>query len=300
MDPGFHTIHRGMTNIAVMMAAVTAFCLLFGFLLFGNVSALTRAELVVAALFLSVCVVLQIGTFLVFRQNRSWRQVPFYLHSINHLFRDVLTSLFFKNSTPVTEDQLIDVEQQVLDKACSAMGELFRVLIGRRCQVTLYLIRDNSCFIWACNEQNVDRQRWVEQSFLISKDSNTRFQRILELIENKKKPIYFSRDILKENQYHDSLPDAKSFYRTVIVVPVKCTISADSGKQESRILGFLTLDSKSPGRLNDDYHAEFLAAFADQIFNFISVMRSYFRHTESVNVSVAVEDPGPLGIISKL
>lgn len=41
-------------------------------------------------------------------------------------------------------------------------------------------------------------------------------------------------------------------------------------------VGYLCLDTMSQNRLNGTYHVQLMAAFADQMYNFISLMRGKY------------------------
>jgi len=45
---------------------------------------------------------------------------------------------------------------------------------------------------------------------------------------------------------------------------------------QSQDLGFLCVDTLSRNRLNEGYHVELMSAFADQMYNFLSLMRGRY------------------------
>jgi hypothetical protein len=86
--------------------------------------------------------------------------------------------------------------------------------------------------------------------------------------------------------YRNERQDWKNFYRSAIVVPIRFVNRPAVGPVVSDDIGFLSVDTKSTHRLNDDYHLEYLAGLADQMYNFMSLMRGKYAVQPSVRSSV--------------
>ena len=84
----------------------------------------------------------------------------------------------------------------------------------------------------------------------------------------------------QEKTYRNQRDHWSDFYQNVIIVPIRSVDILKLGNKEkdaSNDIGFLCVDTQSINRLNNTWHLELLAAFADQMYNFMSLMRGEYQ-----------------------
>ena len=77
-----------------------------------------------------------------------------------------------------------------------------------------------------------------------------------------------------------------NFYRSILVVPIHSATNVHTALvHQKELVGFLTVDTMSVNRLNSTYHLFMLAALANQMFNFMAVVRGkYVGSTSSATL----------------
>ena len=108
------------------------------------------------------------------------------------------------------------------------------------------------------------------EKYAVGTGENTGFDEALKLRPSG--PSYFYAADLQEMgpRYANQRVGWQRLYRSTIVVPIHHVVHSDRRRE---VLGFLSVDTMSANRLNDTYQVQFLAAFADQMYNFLSIMR---------------------------
>ncbi|HWB06934.1 MAG TPA: hypothetical protein VG796_28175 [Verrucomicrobiales bacterium] len=253
---------------------------------------------------LPLIIVFALANWLWLADVRKLRELPTHLHRINHTYRDVLARVFSPNSPPQTDDTLIEIERRVLEGLCWEIAEIYRGLINRRCTVTVKLVTEDDsekafCFTWARSYYDASRDSTLEK-FAI--DENTAFRTAAAVVQDRVS-FFHSGDLVeleKRGLYTNQRKGWQKYYKSAIVVPIRYVI--DEAQNRQQLLGFLALDTMETNRLNSSYHVELLAAFADQLYNFLSLMRHNYgitshadsraeTHTPAVDETVSIQRP---------
>jgi hypothetical protein len=129
------------------------------------------------------------------------------------------------------------------------------------------------------SETNCKRDEGRPEVFELLTGQNTAFDRCMECNPGTTSH-FFSADLIKdrkEGRYSNQRTNWEKFYVSAIVVPIRYVNVERLGQpRASDHIGFLAVDTMSTNRLNGTYHVELLAAFADQVYNFMSLMRGKY------------------------
>jgi len=198
-------------------------------------------------------------------------------HSINHAYRDCLGAILTKEQVTNNRSLLL-LEQYTLEIVCQKIVRIFRNLINANCVVTVKLLTDDKkfCFAWARSERETERDMYGEELFEVGNNKNTGFDEALKF-RPQKTSYFYSADLVKlakKRKYQNHRDGWENLYKSTIIVPIRHVIDIRNSK--INILGFLCVDTKSRNRLNDGFHVYYLAGFADQMYNFISIMRNKY------------------------
>lgn len=200
-------------------------------------------------------------------------------HEVNHLYRNSLaSSIIHQNPTSPVRDFVL-AQKTVLHSVCQKISSIYTQLIGVPCLVTVKLcVPDNKCKAFVRSDLHTERDRCGESRFVIDADKNTAFVEARK--QQNKNGIFrfYSPDLRKlyeGGHYQNERDNWSDLYQSTIVVPLRYQ---DSERSPSMIdeLGFLCVDTQSRNRLNDTFHVQMLAAFADQMYNFITLSRAAF------------------------
>jgi hypothetical protein len=223
------------------------------------------------------------------QENSAFRRSVGTIHKINHDYRDILSKMF-GGEEPITDERVkIQNERDTLQAVCQALAKMYNSFTHVDCMVTVKLItKDNhgrlSCGTYVRSEINCERDRFHPGTFVINAGENTAFDEALRFSRGRVSH-FFSPDlakIAKEGGYRNQRYNWERFYNSAIVVPIRYINPAKADTPDaSDDIGFLCVDTKSAYRLNDGYHLQYLAAFADQMYNFMSLMRGRYRISES-------------------
>src|SRR5262249_51871369 len=114
------------------------------------------------------------------------------------------------------------------------------------------------------------------RQFRLKTGENTAFDQALRYTAGRTNH-FFAADLNVDKMYRNERQDWKEFYQSAIVVPIRYVDPAKIGQADaSDDIGFLAVDTKSRNSLNGGYQVELLASFADQMYNFMSLMRGKF------------------------
>jgi len=245
-------------------------------------------SLVLYAVVTAVVLAVGIYSIRVRQENIHFRQFTRILHRINHDYRDTLGAVFRNTSPEYTASEfshyLKDSERKTLKSACQKISKIYTFFTHSQCTVTVKLITmiDGKAYCETCerSEENCERDQTHLRRFELNTGANTGFDKALMFIPGTVSHFH-SADLSTERDYHNQRDHWPKVYASTIVVPIRFVNPDKLGtKEASDDIGFLCVDTLSTNRLNDHWHIELLAAFADQMYNFISLMRGKYslRH----------------------
>lgn len=221
------------------------------------------------------------------QENRAFESFTKTLHKVNHDYRNVLRELFGPAHSFENEEVRSVCEQRTLRSVCQKVAEIFGNLTHVKCSVTVKLITKDGgkayCQTLVRDEDNSPREDGYPQKFEVGTGVNTAFDTALRYKPGEISYFYgadlpkLSKEKDKEKRYYNQRTNWEAFYKTAIVVPIRYIERDGSGAAiGSDDVGFLCVDAGSPHRLNDRYHVHILAAFADQMYNFMSLVRGRY------------------------
>jgi hypothetical protein len=218
------------------------------------------------------------------QENKQFREACKTLHRINHDYRDTLSATFSGAAhTPDLATAAKFSELRTLKSACQKIAKIYSGLTHCDCTVTVKLITNEAgntfCETHARSEEISERDCSQPARFEVKTGLNTAFDKAL-VYNAGKISHFFSADLqaeAKAGHYRNQRDNWSDYYLCAIIVPIRCvTVPKNGTPIASDDIGFLCVDTTSPHRLNDDYHLELLAGFADQMYNFMSLMRGKY------------------------
>lgn len=224
---------------------------------------------------------------LVRRENQCLREVGHYIHMVNHTYRDVLFSAF-SGSNPITDKKtLLEQEKRTLMAVCQIVSSMFTQLVGgmgHPCVVTVKLLmkkKRNShvvAFTYARSHVTI-RDKEQPTEFQVGIGANTAFDIALVPRPPGECSHFFSPDLTRLGPvYKNERASWKRHYRSAIVVPIRAVNrESKSGDVTADDIGFLTVDTLHRNRLNGTHHVELMSALADQMYNFMCLMRGKYN-----------------------
>jgi len=228
--------------------------------------------------FISIFVVCIFALLEVRRREQALHKVFPKLHEINHIYRDTLCKMFHKDILVRNTDRLHE-EEITLRAVSQRIQKIFVVLIeDNDCVVTIKLIinRENKtryCFTYTRHEEICIRDNEAQMEYEINGPKgkkNTAFDKALLDTAPNMCSHFFSPNLDEEQGYENQRDNYREYYNSAIVVPIRFINSKSDDK------GFLSIDTKKTDALNGDYHVYLLSALADQMYNFISLMRKEY------------------------
>lgn len=228
------------------------------------------------------------GVLLISRDLQRVRKSFAKVHDINHLYRNALAETSAKllqldGSSRAADVNTIlsQIEISTIDRVVTIISEQFQLLINRPVVVTFWKIDDEglSCIEQETSANGVDATRPFRAKKRYSIEHNSIF------FDNRDKSgrccHFYSPDIEVtadlESGYQDERPNYPQFYKSVLVVPIRfCWKTDENSQREEDILGYLQVDTASRNRLNNAEHLYLLSAYADQLYNFLSLVRRNF------------------------
>lgn len=231
------------------------------------------------------------------QENIQFRNFTKILHRINHDYRDTLSAVFKNHSIDLSAEDywtyLKQSERKTLKSSCEKIAKIFTAFTHRPCTVTVKLITQaegkNVCEMLERSEENSERDTCTPRQFDIGTGANTAFDRAT-LASQGSVAHFHSADLTAEKDYRNQRDHWSDVYLSTIVVPIRSVHRSKDGKDYCRDdIGFLCVDTLSPHRLNDTWHVELLASFADQMYNYISLMRGNYSLKKAVTPVTAQE-----------
>ena len=248
----------------------------------GSLAASEYWEVLILAIFALPLVALAIYSIRVRQENRAFRLLMEKLHKINHDYRDILCQTFGGKENPKEPHPgRAKQELQALSSVCQTASKIFNSFTHSDCMVTIKLItkKNDGTAIATTHlrsESICQRDNYEPKEFVINRGQNTAFDKAIQVIPGRVSRFY-SPDLEKEKNYRNQRDDWHRFYRSTIVVPIRYVDPTKRGRSDaSDDIGFLSVDTMSVNRLNDGFHLQYLAALADQMYNFMSLMRGKF------------------------
>ena len=217
------------------------------------------------------------------RENNTFKKIPEIIHNINHSYRDILCEMFFRKRKSRSEEELLNVEEKTLRGVCQRIQKIFTNLISRDCMITIKLITKDKrgrryCETYVRGEENCERDNYSPKKFDVGTGKNTAFDESLKLRNNRDRSHFHSPDLTAEEHYSNERQGWQNYYQSAIVVPIRYFNELKRGTlNASEDIGFLCVDTLSRNRLNNTYHVDLLASFADQMYNFMCLMRGNFK-----------------------
>jgi hypothetical protein len=222
-------------------------------------------------------------SIIVRQENDALRHMAAHLHRINHDYRNILHSTFSGNTPCTSRKDLVKMEIEALKSATKRIESIFVSLLGGRpCTVTVKLITNQSsgrrvAKTYVRSESNCNRDDGPPFEYDLGTNQNTAFDMALKLPEPNKCSHFIGGDLTKYTGYNNQRPQWANFYKSTIVVPIRFMDGNRFGQpDQSQDLGFLCVDTLSRNWLNEGYHVELMSAFADQMYNFLSLMRGRY------------------------
>src|SRR6266705_2319254 len=206
-----------------------------------------------------------------------------FIHDINHEYRNILSETFgtaLQNSEQI-DSILVTREREIIETVCHRIASIYSGLIARPGTVTVKIItKENEnvfCHTYARSEPKSRRDRdGILGNFPVGTGENTGFDIALQSDPSGISHFFCSNlpKSKKQNRYRNRRDNFEKYYKSAIVVPIRSQTSQQNGSNNR---GFLCVDTLSTNSLNEGYHIELLAAFGDQMYNFLSLMRGTYR-----------------------
>jgi hypothetical protein len=231
------------------------------------------------------------------KRANQLRRVAEILHEVNHLYRDRVGSfLDLVDDTDETEEDddestdydleyaaaLAREERETLHQICHKVSEIFHILTERPCMASIRLLASDKkslkLYTRSHKETKRDQQgpHYKVKSFGTGR--NLGFDQAAEIRDGH--PSYFlSMDLEadeKKERYTDERRNYSSHYKSILIVPIRMR-----REPEPDLLGFLYVDTLARNCLSRAQHLHLLCALADQMYNYISLMRVEFMPLES-------------------
>lgn len=286
MNLQFKAAHSIGSNPWTILVSNLATIVSFLFLVWQELFQKQQSAISVFIFILSlvVFVIISVYSLKVRDHNKKLQDIANSFREINSIYRDRLFSSFFGTQPRPTREALIDSEKATLQSVCQRISMIYSTLIGKECIASIKLLtkENNSpayATTYARSQNDCERDRAKPTTFEVGTGQNTAFDQALMPDTTGSIPHFFSGDLKKHKSYHNQRQDWNRYYRSAIVVPIRCP--GVDGKPHRDDIGFLCIDTKSRNRLNPSHHVVMLAALADQMYNFMSLMRGkYVTNTE--------------------
>lgn len=216
------------------------------------------------------------------RDNKTLKDATKHFREINSIYKESLHKVFFDESSYNTEPKRIEVEKSTVTAVCQRIANVFTELTREDCVVTVKLLtkEDNNIFAetYARSQNFSRRDNYEPKKFAVNTGQNTAFD--FALMSNFTGNIshFYSPDLTKHQDYCNERPNWDKHYKSAIVVPINCLVL--SGESKRIDIGFLCVDTMSRNTLNNTYNLAMLVSLADQMYNFMSLMRNEYRKSK--------------------
>ncbi len=212
--------------------------------------------------------------------NQIFEEIAKYFREINSLYRETLFQCFWEGSKALSIDEKLSSEKQALKAVCQIIARIFsKLLYGKECTVTVKLLTEEEGGIsyattYVRNYDSCERDVDDHRKYEVNTGRNSGLDQALKNKPAGKLSYFHSADLSKEKEYSNQREDYINWYKSTIVVPIRCPRRGERGTQN---YGFLTIDTMTRHRLNNGHHVVMLTALAEQIFNFMALMRGDYK-----------------------
>jgi len=212
---------------------------------------------------------------------RNLQDIAKYFREINSIYREALYSTFWETTKPLTLDERLAKEESTLKSICQMISKIFtKMLSGKECTVTIKLLTDEDDGIsyattYVRNHEICERDVDDHHMYEVNTGRNSGLDQALKNSPAGKLSYFHSADLAKESNYTNQRDDYLSWYKSTIVVPIRCP--QRRGGRSPQNYGFLTIDTMTRHRLDNGHHVVMLSALAEQIFNFMAFMRGDYK-----------------------
>lgn len=225
-----------------------------------------------------IYLILTIYAMNILEENKRLQEIANSFREINSIYRDSLFRAFY-GSNPVTEeDELRQLEKETLTPVCQRISQIFTKLTRRQCIVSVKLLTKKSDVVYAKaytrSENSSERDKSTPKEFKVGTGENTAFDEALRQTTTGELSFFYSGDLGKHKNYFNERQNYLKYYKSAIVVPIRCL--GVEGKAEREDVGLLCVDTRSRNRLNNGHHVVMLSSLADQMYNFMSLMRGKY------------------------
>lgn len=194
------------------------------------------------------------------RLNRAVRP----LLVITQLLRDSVSSAYQVDEL----HRILEIEQETLRKFCEHVKSVVMDMIQVPCEVSIKLLtREDSKVFVRTDASTAERRRQPVRERV---ELNSEYLIALRPHEGQRLAYFFSPDLTVERSYMNQNPHWRDLYRSVLVVPIRQVVE---GGERTEDIGFLSVDTTYPGRLNDGEHLRYLYYFADQLYIYLMTLR---------------------------
>lgn len=213
--------------------------------------------------------------------NQILEEIAKHFREINSNYRETLFSSFWgiPQTTPM-DDRLL-AEKKTLKSICQIIARIFsKMLYGRECTVTVKLLTEEDNGIsyattYVRNHETSERDVDDHGKYEVNSGRNTGLDQALKNSPAGKLSYFHSADLSKETEYRNQREDYLNCYKSTIVVPIRCPLKR--GERSAQNYGFLTIDTMTRHRLNNGHHVVLLSSLAEQMFNFMALMRGDYK-----------------------
>jgi hypothetical protein len=179
-------------------------------------------------------------------------------------------------------------ERKTLKSVCQKIAKVYTAFTHCPCTVTVKLVTGvgdkTFCETYERSEENCERDAGPPRQFEVGTGANTGFDRAILYVPGQVSHFH-SADLRKDKDYRNQRDHWADSYLSAIVVPIRSVNPTKIGtKDSSDNIGFLCVDTPSTYRLNNTWHVDLLASFADQMYNFISLMRGNYPGRSQVTL----------------
>lgn len=267
---------------------ITALSLIVSFVSFGIVmrdilsgTAPKVGSIIVMGITLLFFAAINLYSLRVRGDNQNQEEVAKYFREINSIYRETLfTSFWGKTKVPSIDERLL-AEKKTLKAVCQIIARIFsKLLYGKECTVTVKLLTEEDDRIsyattYVRNHESSERDVDDHGKYEVNTGRNSGLDQALKNSPAGKLSYFHSADLSKEKDYRNQRSDYLNWYKSTIVVPIRCPLRR--GERETQNYGFLTIDTTTRHRLNNGHHVVMLSSLAEQMFNFMALMRGDYN-----------------------
>lgn len=221
-------------------------------------------------------------------ENIALRGLSREFFEINQIYQSTMQQTFLVENPVTDQEALIKTEKEMLEAVCQRISNIFEMVIGRKCMVTIKLItyEKNKCYAhtYVRNLKASVRDMPERIKYVVGDEQNTGFEAALKHRNDGRQPHFHSSDLEREPGYQNQRSDFKRHYRNVLVVPIREPAFEKERRQDTQgmqndqtLIGFLCVDTLSVNRINNGFHLVMLSALASQMYTFMCFMRGRYK-----------------------